>query len=93
MSKLASSRSTLARSTPLTFITCTKPASSEPPPRNSVTSDDSVKSTSPSKNFAVSAHHELCSGRSPLARAASSDSNRTMAMDRPSSVTPDVTPR
>jgi hypothetical protein len=46
----------------------------------------------PSNSFSVSAHHWLCSGRSLLRRAASSDSKRTTVMNRPSSVAPPVEP-
>ena len=45
-----------------------------------------------SNSWDVSRHHRSCSGRWLLRRAASSDSNRTTAMNRPSSVTPSVDP-
>ncbi len=77
----------------LAFITCTKPASSEPPRANSVTSSEFENVAGPSKHAAISAHHCPCSGRLLLAIAASSDSNRANRIARPSLVTPAVLPR
>ena len=72
----------------LPWITWTKPASSEPPPRNIVTSSQSWKVTSPSKHSCIRCHQSPCSGRAEFAAAASRDSNRTTATNWPSSVTP-----
>ena len=59
---------------------------------STMTSLLSLKVASPVNSLAVSAHHRSCSGRSLLRRAASSDSKRASAMNRPSSVTPAVEP-
>ena len=81
-----------SRSVPRPCMTWTKPASSGSPTRSTVTSLLSRKLASPENSLEVSAHQRSCSGRSLLRRAASSDSNRARAMNRPSSVTPAVDP-
>ncbi len=70
------------------WITWTKPASSEPPPRNIIASSQSWKVTSPSKQAAIFCHHSPCSGRSALRFASSFDSNLTTATNWSSSVRP-----
>src|SRR5439155_245405 len=72
--------------------TWTNTARSGSPARSPVTSLPSRQLASPSGSWAVWVHHRSCAGRSLLRRAASSDSNRTNAMNRPSSVTPPVNP-
>ncbi len=69
-------------------MTCTNPASSEPPSSIMIASSQSWKLTSPSKHRLAAAHHSPCSGRSELRAAASRDSNRTTPTNCPSSVMP-----
>lgn len=73
-------------------MTWTKPAWSGSPLMSRSTSVLLRKVTSPANSLDVCAHQSSCSGRSLLRCAASSESNRTTAMSRPSSVTPPVDP-
>jgi hypothetical protein len=73
-------------------MTCTKPARSGSPTVSTSTVLLSRNVGSPVKSFDVCVHHWSCSVRSLLRRAASSESNRATAMNRPSSVTPAVEP-
>ena len=75
------------------WITCTKPASLDPPPNMVSTSVQSMKVGSPSYAFAVSFHQLVCSALSLLVAAAFADSKRAMVIARPSGVTPVVEPR
>src|SRR4051794_15234786 len=88
----ASSALTSARSTALPWITWTKPASSDPPSRNTLTSSQSEKTAGPSRAAAIRSAHVPCSGRSELAMACSREENRTTPMNWSSSVKPNVPP-
>ena len=70
------------------WMTCTKPASSDPPSRNICALSQSWNMTSPSKHCCILLNHSPCSGLVEFLAAASRLSKRTTPTNSLSSVMP-----